>query len=219
MVLLLNTRKVYYWLRYTMMEKQSIADVQEKLAPIYDPIINTYIKKNGFHTLPSQITLIALKEEKLLELWFESGDTLAKIKSYPILAASGKRGPKLEEGDLQVPEGIYGIAYFNPNSLFYLSMKVTYPNAFDVLQAEKEGRQNLGGDIFIHGKSSSVGCIAIGDEAIEELFYLSTLVGKEHIKIIISPNDLRIQPMPSTYEKPWIKDLYEHIKMEMEMYR
>jgi murein L,D-transpeptidase YafK len=201
-----------------MMEKQSIADVQEKLAPIYDPIINTYVKENGFHTLPSQITLIALKKEKLLELWFESGDTIVKIKSYPILAASGHLGPKLKEGDKQVPEGVYGIEYFNPNSLFYLSMKISYPNAFDHSQAAKEGRQKLGGDIFIHGKASSIGCIAIGDEAIEELFYLSTLIGKEDINIIMSPYDFRLQPLPMVYDKPWIEDLYIEIKAALEKY-
>ena len=71
---------------------------------------------------------------------------------YPVIdgdevgaAFSGTLGPKLREGDGQIPEGIYGIGYLNPNSSYYLSLKVTYPNASDRARAKKDGRTNLGG--------------------------------------------------------------------------
>lgn len=82
---------------------------------------------------------------------------------------SGTLGPKREEGDGQIPEGVYGVEDLNPNSLFHLSLKVSYPNAFDREMAKREGCGNLGGDIMVHGGSATVGCIPIGDDAIEEV--------------------------------------------------
>ncbi|NJN46820.1 MAG: L,D-transpeptidase family protein [Candidatus Competibacteraceae bacterium] len=92
------------------------------------------------------------------------------IKHYPVLAASGTLGPKLCEGDRQVPEGIYRIKSLNPNSAYHLSLELDYPNAFDLRQAERDGRNNPGSAICIHGKAVSVGCLAMGDTAIEELY-------------------------------------------------
>ncbi len=65
-----------------------------------------------------------------------------------------------------------GIEYLNPNSKFHLSMKVSYPNSFDREMAKLDNRDNLGGDIMIHGSNRSVGCIPIGDGGIEELYFL-----------------------------------------------
>jgi murein L,D-transpeptidase YafK len=198
--------------------KKSIEDIQKQLNPKYDSVINQYCKNSGFKTHPQQITLIVLKSEKLVELWFKDTTLIKKIKTYPILAASGVQGPKLKEGDRQVPEGIYRIEYLNPNSLFYLSMKINYPNSFDLAQAEAEGRTNLGNDIFLHGKESSVGCVAIGDEAIEELFYISSLIGKENIKVIMSPYDFRIKELLTYSQSPWVNELYQIIKLQMSNY-
>jgi len=183
-ILIPNKSKIYSWVYMQFSTKKSIEDIQKQLSPKYDSVINQYCKNSGFKTRPQQITLIVLKNEKLVELWFKDTTLIKKIKSYPILAASGFIGPKIKAGDRQVPEGIYCIEYLNPNSLFYLSMKINYPNSFDLVQAETDGRTNLGNDIFLHGKESSVGCVAIGDEAIEELFYISSLIGKENIKVI-----------------------------------
>jgi murein L,D-transpeptidase YafK len=198
--------------------KKSIEDIQKQLSPKFDSVINQYCKNSGFKTRPQQITLIVLKNEKLVELWFKDTTLIKKIKSYPILAASGFIGPKLKAGDRQVPEGIYCIEYLNPNSLFYLSMKINYPNSFDLEQAEVEGRTNPGNDIFLHGKESSIGCVAIGDEAIEELFYISSLIGKENIKVIMSPYDLRVNELHTYSQSPWVNELYQIIKLEMSNY-
>ncbi|MBE0535470.1 MAG: hypothetical protein IH624_07345 [Phycisphaerae bacterium] len=74
---------------------------------------------------PARIALIIIKEEKRLEVWGagRSGEHRF-VKAYPILGASGRLGPKLREGDLQVPEGIYGIESLNPNSRFHLSLRI-----------------------------------------------------------------------------------------------
>ncbi len=65
--------------------------------------------------------------------------------------------PKFKEGDGQIPEGIYGIEYLNPNSKFHLSMKINYPNSFDKEMAKIDNRKNLGGDIMIHGSNKTIG--------------------------------------------------------------
>ncbi|MEI9865733.1 MAG: hypothetical protein WDN00_14505 [Limisphaerales bacterium] len=136
---------------------------------------------------PTSLKFVALKDEHLLQV-YAAGETGQSqwIRSYPILAASGYPGPKLLEGDGQVPDGIYPVESLNPNSRFHLALRVGYPNTFDCAQAEKDGRTQLGGDIMIHGSSVSVGCLAMGDEAAEDLFVLAADVGLTNITVIIT---------------------------------
>jgi len=61
------------------------------------------------------------------------------IKSYPFTGFSGGLGPKLREGDGQIPEGVYAIEYLNPNSQFHLSVKLDYPNVFDKAKGRADG--------------------------------------------------------------------------------
>lgn len=160
---------------------------------------------------PERLTLIGLKEEKQLELWVRHAGEWHFVHSYPVLAASGGAGPKLRQGDLQVPEGIYRIPFLNPNSAYHLSMKLDYPNAFDRERAASDGRTNLGGDIFIHGKAASIGCLAIGDPAIEELFTVVADVGREKVSVIVAPRDLRRHPAPDLTSPAWVKDLHAKV--------
>jgi murein L,D-transpeptidase YafK len=73
---------------------------------------------------------------------------------------------------MQVPEGFYHISHFNPSSQFYLSLKVNYPNASD---RKRSAAPALGGDIYLHGHCVSVGCLAMTDPAIKELYWLLVL--------------------------------------------
>ena len=142
------------------------------------------------------------------------------MKDYNIQAASGRLGPKLREGDRQVPEGIYKVIGLNPNSSYHLSMKLNYPNKFDLSWAQKENRTQPGSNIFIHGKALSIGCLAMGDEAIEELFVLGNDVGISNIKVIITPTDPRAGNLiPPTESKPWVKELYQDIESAFEPYK
>src|SRR5207244_1303824 len=136
---------------------------------------------------PAELMLIAYKREKRLEVWAPKRRGWVKVKSYPILAASGGRGPKLREGDQQVPEGVYRLTDLNPNSKFHLSIRVDYPSDRDRGWAERDQRTELGGDIFIHGDEVSKGCLAMGDARIEELFLLVAEAGLEDSRIIIAP--------------------------------
>ncbi len=163
---------------------------------------------------PTEIGLVAIKDEKTLELFARSGaGTWRLVHRYQVLAASGGSGPKLRKGDRQVPEGVYGISFLNPNSRYHVSLRVDYPNAFDRQMAVKDGRKDLGGDIMIHGKAASVGCLAIGDEAAEELFVLAAQVGLPGVKLIIAPTDLRRHPTPEVLpgQPFWLPRLYAEV--------
>ncbi len=125
---------------------------------------------------PARMTLLAFKEERTLEVWAANPTgPFTFLREYMILAASGGPGPKRREGDLQVPEGVYGLPVLNPNSRFHLSIRVDYPNAEDIRHA-RVARKQMGGDIYIHGGAASIGCIAIGNGPIEEVFCLAAQV-------------------------------------------
>jgi murein L,D-transpeptidase YafK len=131
---------------------------------------------------------------------------------------SGVLGPKLKEGDLQVPEGLYRLESLNPNSLYHLALRVNYPNSQDRLWGKQDGRSKLGSDIMIHGNTGSVGCLAMGDEAAEDLFVLAAETGIDHVSIILAPVDFRTRQLPSqmTSLPPWAGQLYETIRKELQ---
>jgi murein L,D-transpeptidase YafK len=108
------------------------------------------------------------KEERELELWLNpNGASQFKLwKTWPVAAMSGKLGPKLKEGDLQAPEGFYAVdaKAMNPQSDFHLSFNIGYPNAFD--QAQKR----TGTFIMVHGDKVSLGCFAMTDPVIEQIY-------------------------------------------------
>ncbi len=160
-----------------------------------------------------EIALICIKEDKVLELWVNN-----KLqKSYKLTKFSGTLGPKKMEGDKQIPEGLYKTSFLNPNSSYHLSIKMNYPNEWDSAWAKEEGRSKLGGDIFIHGKSASIGCIAIGDRNIEEVFYLVAKSGLLKCKVIIAPLDFR-KNVAFEAKDSKVKELYEKIKQELRKY-
>lgn len=167
---------------------------------------------------PARLTLVGLKDERILEVYAAGENQSVRfIRSYPILAASGVLGPKLREGDQQVPEGMYSIESLNPNSSYHLSLRISYPNAFDRERAAREGRTNLGGDIMIHGGAASIGCLAMGDEASEDLFVLAAETGFTNITVILSPVDFRKRrSMPESGAIPaWTASLYQAIQSNL----
>lgn len=162
---------------------------------------------------PKRLALLIFKDERRVAVWAAGrNEPWRYIRDYAVLDASGHAGPKLRQGDYQVPEGLYRIALLNPNSSYHLSMQVSYPNEWDRAHARLEHRTSLGGDIFIHGKNVSIGCVAIGDPAIEELFTLVADTGFSSVRVIIAPNDLRVRRAPAGPSMPaWVPDLYRTI--------
>lgn len=170
---------------------------------------------------PKAVAFVAIKDQKVIELHSQSQDgKWAFVHSYPVLAASGGIGPKLRRGDKQVPEGVYRITYLNPNSAYHVSMRVNYPNAFDRQMAAKDGRKDLGGDIMIHGKNVSAGCLAVGDPAAEELFVLGAEVGISNIKLVIAPTDLRKKEIAADPTNPsWVPKLHAEVASAMSEFK
>ena len=169
---------------------------------------------------PARFVLLGLKHERELQLYAAGpNQPLRYVRAFRILGASGELGPKLREGDHQVPEGLYRIRYLNPHSIAHLSLGLSYPNEFDVARAAEDGRDlsALGGDIMIHGGWKSVGCIAIGDQASEDLYVLAADAGFDSAVVVISPVDFRRATLPVGYRAatPWVGDLYGRIRATM----
>jgi murein L,D-transpeptidase YafK len=136
-----------------------------------------------------QMYLRSFKADNLLEVWVK-GDTMQQYKllnSLKVCAIAGKLGPKRKEGDKQVPEGFYYIDRFNPNSNYHLSLGINYPNISDKILSDAV---RPGGEIYIHGDCVSIGCLAINDTPIEDLYILGSYAkdaGQDFIPIHIFP--------------------------------
>ncbi len=136
-----------------------------------DEAVRAHCLAAGVSYPPRELYLRAFKHEAQLEAWARGDDgPFRLVKTFPVLASSGRPGPKRREGDLQVPEGFYKIDRFNPESSFHLSLGLNYPNAADLILSD---RDKPGFDIFIHGGSATIGCLPIGDAGIEELYLLA----------------------------------------------
>ncbi len=199
-------------------DQRTVQDVLQAYGAYATSKLKPYFDKAKVAYPPREVTFIALKQEMKLELWARDSGEFRFIRDYHIRAASGVPGPKLRQGDMQVPEGVYRIAGLNPNSHFHLSMKLNYPNEFDLFHAWQEGRSDPGADIFIHGKANSLGCLAMEDETIEELFVLTAHTGAENVKVVIAPHDPRIFPLKAGVEgglPAWTPELYSRISREI----
>lgn len=195
--------------------KETVASVIEKYGPGAEDRLHTYFKKANVSYPPAEIKLLALKEEKLVELWVKEDQQYRWVKDFDILAASGRSGPKLKEGDGQVPEGFYRIIGLNPNSGYHLSLKLNYPNQFDLRHAKTEGRDRPGTNIFIHGEAISIGCLAMGNPVIEELFTLVHKTGRSNVEVLIAPRDPRkTELLPKSADPAWVSELYKQLTDE-----
>jgi hypothetical protein len=198
--------------------RKTVADRLAEYGPAARARLKPAFDKAKLPYPPARLVLVGVKDKAVLELYAAPNDgALRFLTRYPILAASGGPGPKLREGDGQVPEGLYRIESLNPNSLYHLSLRVNYPNAFDRAMAKRDRRTNLGGDIMIHGGDASIGCLAMGDPASEDLFVLAADTGLSKIQLILTPTDFRkpnaTASMPNA--PTWLKELYTAIKAEL----
>ena len=142
------------------------------------------------------------KEEKELELWVKTGLQYQILKTYKICSFSGDLGPKLKEGDRQSPEGFYVISRdrLNPYSRFYLSMNIGFPNRYD------RDRGRTGSHIMIHGGCKSIGCFAMQDIRIDEIYQLSKaslIEGEKYFYVSIFPFRMSNEKMQSYKDHKW----------------
>ncbi len=116
----------------------------------------------------SAVYLRLFKASSELELWVEKNQQFVLFKTYPICTFSGDLGPKLATGDLQSPEGFYFVkpGQLNPWSQYHLSFNLGYPNKYD------RWHQRTGSALMVHGSCVSIGCYAMTDPLIEEIYTL-----------------------------------------------
>ena len=173
------------------LEHQRVKQAVDEKRPWIEHLLHIHqIDTDSFDLL-----IRAFKFEEDVELWAKNRDTeqYTQIASYKFCSNVGSLGPKRRQGDLQIPEGIYSLSKFNPNSNYHLSLKVNYPNKADSL---KGYRYDLGGMIFIHGGCNTIGCIPITDDKIKEVYvaaYLAHASGQEDIPIHIYPARLSLE--------------------------
>ena len=120
--------------------------------------------------LEAPVLMRIFKEEAVLEVWkAKANGRYALLKTYDICKYSGKLGPKLKEGDRQAPEGFYHVnrGLLNPQSSYFLSFNLGYPNRFD----RAHGR--TGKHLMVHGACSSAGCYAMEDDQIAEIYAIA----------------------------------------------
>jgi len=196
--------------------QQAMREKMSRFLPSADRFFAAEFRRAKMAYPPKQLALLIFKRNLDLQLYAKNQGAWHFIKSFPVLAESGGPGPKLHVGDRQVPEGIYQIIGLNPRSRFDLSIHLDYPNAFDREKAKLDDRQNLGGNIFIHGKNTSIGCVAIGNTAIEQLFPLVAKVGIANVKVIIAPGDMRkFPPVYGKVHPVWLTQLYHSITVAL----
>jgi murein L,D-transpeptidase YafK len=171
--------------------------------------------------LGNKVFIRAFKEEKTLEFFIENPSTgrFELFRQYPIAAASGTLGPKLAEGDRQVPEGFYEVppSAMNPNSRFHLAFNIGYPNALD------RSLSRTGSAIMIHGDRVSVGCLAMTDELIEEIYTLCEAAhqgGQGAFAVHIFPFRMTAQRLAMEKNSQWhaqwtnLKEGYDHFERD-----
>jgi len=177
----------------------------EKLASILEEItpgIEQALKEKDLE-LGAPVFIRIFKLPGQLEVWLEKQGRYHLFKTYPICSYSGYLGPKLHEGDWQSPEGFYRVspAQMNPHSSYHLSFNIGYPNDYDTLL------QRNGGEIMVHGGCSSMGCFAMGDHRMEEIYALAHfafLNGQEAFDIHVFPFPMTNENMNKFRFSPWI---------------
>jgi murein L,D-transpeptidase YafK len=145
-------------------EKHAPPIIKKRLLPSQKKIIAD-LNAAGFK-MGQPVFIRIFKQEAILELWIKNGKTFALYKTYDICNFSGKLGPKLKEGDKQAPEGFYSVnaKQLNPFSRNHLAFNIAYPNAYD----RSYGR--TGSALMVHGGCTSIGCYAMRDAQIEEIY-------------------------------------------------
>lgn len=156
------------------------------------------------------VFLRIIKEEYILELWLqEKNGSWHCFREYDIAGMSGELGPKTMEGDEQAPEGFYRVqsSGMNPYSNYHLSFNIGYPNKYD----RELGR--TGSLIMVHGSDVSIGCFAMTDEKIEEIYTLvneAFRAGVREIPVQVYPFRMTPQRMQQEKDNKHI-EFWQHI--------
>lgn len=206
-------------IKIKVLGKKTIEARLDEIGPRARTRLKGRFERAGVSYPPYRLRIVTFKEERLVELYAQGGpsEPWRHVASHELKGQSGTLGPKLKEGDRQIPEGKYRIINANPNSAYHVSLKLNYPSPPDRLQARLEGRAKLGDDIYIHGGALSVGCLAVGDEVAEDLFVLAIDTDFKAIEVWISPVDFRQSALPRQLQSQpqWVLDRYQALSLSL----
>lgn len=171
--------------------------------------LNERLKAAGV-TLASPIVIRIFKAESELEIWKEKSGTYFLFATYPICHWSGTLGPKLRTGDKQAPEGFYTLtkAQLHHSGRWPKSLNLGFPNVYDQSQAR------TGSDILIHGGCSSVGCYAMTNPVMEEIYQLTQTameLGETHVPVQVFPFRMTEENLKARANSPWT-DFWMNLK-------
>lgn len=192
--------------QYNVTDMLNLTPVKTLSMKQKENVLRNDFLKAGFNYPVRQIFIRSYKYDHQLEVWVRNSEKepFTLFKTYDVCVMAGDLGPKRQEGDFQVPEGFYYISEFKPNSEFYLSMKLNYPNESDRILSDKI---NPGGEIYIHGSCVSVGCIPLQNHQVEELYLLASgakMNGQKYIPVHVFPfrfNNRKAMEYYSNYSK------------------
>ena len=154
-------------------------------------------------TLGAPLFIRIFKREFELELWMKRDDRFHRFATYPICRWSGQLGPKLAEGDAQAPEGFYTVdaKALNPASKWHRSFNLGFPNAFDRAQ------QRTGSFVMVHGGCASIGCYAMTDAVVDEIWRLVTAAlkgGQARLHVHVFPFRMTEENLARRAHLEWV---------------
>lgn len=151
----------------------------------FTPMLESQMKAKGAK-LGDPVLIRIFKVPSLLEVWVKKGATYILFKRYSICNFSGRLGPKTKNGDKQSPEGFYSVpaSALNPNSSYYLSFNLGYPNEYD------RAHGYTGDFLMVHGECASVGCYAMSNARISEIYTIM------HAAFMHGQKDIQVQAYP-----------------------
>jgi murein L,D-transpeptidase YafK len=187
----------------------SSSPLSKRVAKKLHPVLTKELEEKGLK-FGSPVFIRIFKFSYELEVWVKDNQKYKLFKSYDICYFSGKLGPKLKRGDLQSPEGFYFVKpnKLNPYSQFHLSFDISYPNTYD------KAHRRTGGLIMIHGDCVSIGCYAMTDKYIEEIYTLAQAAlknGQPFFRVHIFPFRMTEQNMLKYKASKWI-DFWKNLK-------
>ena len=186
----------------SLQEKPPVTEKVETILARMAPTLEKELVNKGFR-LGAPLFIRIFKIPAELEVWMEKNRHYELFKSYPICDFSGYPGPKIHEGDWQSPEGFYSVSAdrMNPRSSYHLSFNIGYPNEYD------KQRNRSGSNIMIHGNCSSMGCFAMNDYRMEEIYTLAHVAltsGQQSFAVHIFPFRMTAANMKKFQSSPWI---------------
>jgi len=189
----------------TTLMSQTIPSSQRSKTAIKNltPQLETQFKQSGLQ-FGNPIFIRIFKQEAALEIWIKKADGFKLFKTYPICTFGfGGLGPKLAEGDGKAPEGFYFVTakQLNPYSSYHLSFNLGYPNAYD------RAHSRTGSALMVHGNCVSVGCYAMTDAKIEEIYTIANAAftnGQDFFRVHVFPFKMNNKNMLKHKNSEWL---------------